>query len=339
MPLVSVGMPVYNGAKTLRRALDSILAQDYTNFELIISDNASTDETPEICREYAARNSRIRYYRAEKNMGSVWNFNRVFELASGKYFMWAAHDDHRLPSFISKCIAQLEANPGAVLCVPYSTGHMEGINCALHLNVLDTIEGLRCVRKRFIEVLKYLPATAIYGVIRRDAIEKTRLYENYNGAEIVFTNELSLYGEFVQVPEVLFHYYGRLHRDGPKEALAKLHPDNKPPRFYFPFIIVYYNNIKAVLRSPLSILNKMDLIIRITLHELKIILVKLIFRVSTSIFGMRRPMYINKIAEDVLYSNPNFNMIPLSETDENYELWKLWLNNVYPPGIQLNKFE
>ncbi|MBU4415143.1 MAG: glycosyltransferase, partial [Proteobacteria bacterium] len=240
-PLVSVGMPVYNGAKTLRRALDSILEQDYTNFELIISDNASTDETTEICREYAARDSRISYYRIEKNTGAVWNFNRVFELASGKYFMWAAHDDDHLPSFISKCVERLEANTQAVLCAPHTSGHVEEINCALHLNVLDTIEGICCVRKRFMEVLKYLPATAIYGVIRRDAMEKTRLCENYNATEIVFTNELSLYGEFIQVPEVLFHYYGRLHRDEPKEAFAKIHPDNKPPRFYFPFILVYYN--------------------------------------------------------------------------------------------------
>ncbi|MEM4134638.1 MAG: glycosyltransferase, partial [Candidatus Micrarchaeia archaeon] len=79
-PLVSIGMPVYNGERFIRQALDSLLAQDYENFELIISDNASEDKTPEICLEYAARDKRIRYYRNEKNMGAAWNFKRVFDL-------------------------------------------------------------------------------------------------------------------------------------------------------------------------------------------------------------------------------------------------------------------
>lgn len=91
-PLVSIGMPVYNGEKYIRQALDSLLAQDYGHFELIISDNASTDGTPEICREYAARDSRIAYYRNQENMGAAWNFKRVLDLAAGEYFMWLPHD-------------------------------------------------------------------------------------------------------------------------------------------------------------------------------------------------------------------------------------------------------
>src|SRR3989442_1198286 len=97
-PLVSIGLPIYNGERYLRQALDSLLSQAYENFELIVSDNASDDATPEICAAYAARDARIKYFRAPTNMGAVWNFNRVFELAGGEFFMWAAHDDLWHPS-------------------------------------------------------------------------------------------------------------------------------------------------------------------------------------------------------------------------------------------------
>jgi glycosyltransferase involved in cell wall biosynthesis len=337
-PLISIGMPVYNGARTLRRALDSVLTQDYSHFEVIISDNASTDDTAEICSEYVARDNRVRYYRSEKNMGLVWNFNRVLELASGKYFMWVAHDDDRLPSFISKCVESLEENNQAVLCAPYATGHVEEIDFPLHLNVMDSIVGISCVRTRFMEVMKNFPATAIYGLFRRSAMEKTRLFQNYNGADIVFVNELSLYGEFTQVPEVLFRYYGKMCRDCPSEALLTLNPDNRPPLLLFYFMIMYYNNIKAVLRSPLSFFYKIELIFRISLHELKVNIVKLIFRTSTNIFRQKRPQYINKLMENTIYSNPNFNILPVSDMNEKYELWKSWINNIYPQGIKLNKF-
>jgi glycosyltransferase involved in cell wall biosynthesis len=107
-PLVSIGMPVYNGEKYIRQALDSLLAQDYGHFELIISDNASTDGTAEICREYVAKDDRIRYCRNETNLGAVRNFNRVFELSSGKYFMWAATDNMLSSIFISCCFSLLQ---------------------------------------------------------------------------------------------------------------------------------------------------------------------------------------------------------------------------------------
>ncbi len=92
-PLVSIGLPVYNGENYLEEAIRSILAQTYTHFELIISDNGSTDRTQEICEFYAERDLRIRYYRNKENLGAAWNYNQTFHLAKGKYFKWAAHDD------------------------------------------------------------------------------------------------------------------------------------------------------------------------------------------------------------------------------------------------------
>src|ERR1700753_3521498 len=113
-PRVSLGMPVYNGEKYLEAALDSLLAQTFTSFELIVCDNASTDGTQAICERYAARDSRIRYERNERNMGASWNFNPVYSLARAPYFKQAAHDDLCEPEFLERCVAVLDRDPDVV---------------------------------------------------------------------------------------------------------------------------------------------------------------------------------------------------------------------------------
>lgn len=113
-PTVSIGMPVYNGEKVISKTLDSLLSQSFRNFELIISDNASSDGTEEICRKYAAQDSRIRYIRQDTNLGSQPNFKYVLEKAVGKYFMWNGADDLRTPDFIECNLEYLELNPTCV---------------------------------------------------------------------------------------------------------------------------------------------------------------------------------------------------------------------------------
>lgn len=117
-PLVSIGLPVYNSEKIILRALESLLSQSYGHFELIISDNASTDRTQEICREYATKDKRVRYSRNQRNIGAVANFKKALELARGDYFMWAADDDFWLPDFIRILIGELENHPdaGVAMC-------------------------------------------------------------------------------------------------------------------------------------------------------------------------------------------------------------------------------
>jgi glycosyltransferase involved in cell wall biosynthesis len=112
-PLVSIGMPVYNEERRIRRALDSLLGQDYPNIELIISDNASTDETANICQRYSRQDLRVRYYRNNTNVGIVSNFGRVLHLARGKYFVWTAADDYSMPAFVSTMVETLEKNPNS----------------------------------------------------------------------------------------------------------------------------------------------------------------------------------------------------------------------------------
>jgi glycosyltransferase involved in cell wall biosynthesis len=115
-PRVSIGLPVFNGERYLARALDSLVAQDFEDFELIISDNASTDGTSEICQEYAGRDRRINVHRNERNIGAVGNFNRTLQLSSGDYFKWAAHDDWCAPEFLSRCVEVLDEDPSMILC-------------------------------------------------------------------------------------------------------------------------------------------------------------------------------------------------------------------------------
>lgn len=114
VPRVSIGMPVYNGEPFLKDALDSLLGQSFRDFELILSDNASTDGTEVICRGYAARDQRIRYTRQPANLGAAANFKFVLDEARGKYFMWAACDDTRSPDFIELNYRFLSENPAYV---------------------------------------------------------------------------------------------------------------------------------------------------------------------------------------------------------------------------------
>jgi hypothetical protein len=204
-PLVSIGMPVYNGEKFLRRALASLLAQDYTHFELIISDNGSTDGTEKICREYQAWNARIRYVRHSANRGSPWNFAYVAQEARGKYFMWAAHDDLWDPSYIRKCLAMLEAHPEAVLCCTEDTVCDENgvaIPQWAHYKNIDTL-GMRPV-ERVHELISRMGWFAWYGLIRREALQEISLGLNVLGFDVILLLELLLLGDFAKVNEHLF---------------------------------------------------------------------------------------------------------------------------------------
>ena len=118
MPRVSIGMPVYNGANFLGQALESLLAQTYTDFELIISDNASSDATAEICRAFAGTDSRIRYTRTERTIGPAENHNRLVRMARGDYFRWAAHDDLCAPELLAKEVEVLDRDRSVVLVYP-----------------------------------------------------------------------------------------------------------------------------------------------------------------------------------------------------------------------------
>ncbi len=215
---VSIGLPVYNGEKFLEEALKSLLAQTYRDFELIISDNASTDGTKGICRAFAADDCRVHYHRSEHNRGLAWNFNRVFELSRGQYFKWAAHDDVCAPEFVERCIDVLERSASVVLCYTNAIimdehgRHLRDYADACNISSASPYQRFRHL------LLNYRLSNPLFGVIRANALKMTRGFGNYVGSDVILLGELALRGEFYQVPECLF-----LRRDHPQKA-GRAHP-------------------------------------------------------------------------------------------------------------------
>lgn len=205
-PLISIGMPVFNSERHLRQALDSLLAQDYSYFELVISDNASTDGTQEICRQYAARDKRIRYIRNDRNMGMTWNMNRVRELASGEYFKWASSSDFVAPSFISACKSILDRQPDVVLAYPLAQS-VDGQGETIRDILPETIDtrGLPTFIRVFVVIAKgQYYAVMNYGLYRTSALRRCRPVTTVIGNDQVTLMEISILGTIALVPEFLF---------------------------------------------------------------------------------------------------------------------------------------
>jgi glycosyltransferase involved in cell wall biosynthesis len=277
--LLGIGLPVYNGEKHVALALDSILAQTYENFELIISDNASTDRTEEICRDYARRDRRVRYLRNSENLGAAKNYNRVFELFSGgKYFRWNSHDDLIAPSYLEKCVAALEASPRASVAFPrrryitWEEGRLIG-NAWESVAGASTEDGLATGRPtnrlesfaniNFATILRlyggWFPVFA-FALYPTEILRKTHGVGSFPGGDRVLVAELALLGEFVEVPEEL--YFQRLHpasgwtmRKNLQQEAEWFVPRSRAPKL--PKLSLYLQYFKAVYRSPIPSQKKL----------------------------------------------------------------------------------
>ncbi|KZL50434.1 glycosyl transferase [Nodularia spumigena CENA596] len=219
-PKVSIGLPVYNGEKFIKSALDSLLSQTFEDFELIISDNASTDNTEEICRGYAAQDKRIRYYRNDTNFGCSRNFNRVFELSVGEYFKWAAYDDLHAPDFIMKCVAVLDNNPTVVLCHSHVSFIDENGDFLQNYNIQLNTDSQH-PHKRFHELLTKHLCYQCYGVIRANSLRKVPPMGSYGTADGILLLRIGLLGEFYEIPEYLF--FARSHSE---QSLSMFFPNH-----------------------------------------------------------------------------------------------------------------
>jgi glycosyltransferase involved in cell wall biosynthesis len=204
-PLVSIGLAVYNGAASLAEAIESLLAQDYPNFEIIIADNASTDETPEICRRYRAADARISYHRSDHNRGALVNFNWVFDLAAGEFFTWAAHDDRRAPGHISACVKALLESERVVLA-----GTACEVRDITSSELLFTDSGFSTPGLAPAARYKLYKTTLhgghhvggiFHGVYRRRALAKLMPMPKIIGADNLVMAGLALAGDLVTVPQ------------------------------------------------------------------------------------------------------------------------------------------
>jgi glycosyltransferase involved in cell wall biosynthesis len=204
-PLVSIGLFVYNGERFLEETLQSILNQTFTDFELIISDNASTDRTGEIAEAYAKRDDRIRYYRSEQNMGAGWNIRRVYELATGKYFKQAAADDVLESDFLRRCVEILESDSDCVVAYARTKEVDEnGTFIKNYVTPMKTDSSDPVERFRGILTTGGDMCYQIFGVMRMSALRQIPPQGSYVNADGVLLARMSLLGRFHEIPEHLF---------------------------------------------------------------------------------------------------------------------------------------
>jgi glycosyltransferase involved in cell wall biosynthesis len=205
-PRVSIGLPVYNGERFVAETIESILAQTFADFELVISDNASTDATADMCRQYAEHDRRIIYNRHHQNIGGAANFNYVFHLAApeAEYFRWHAHDDVIDPDYLAACVDALDRHPGFVVAqtmvrrIDHEGTVIEVVRpFGKELESLDPIA-------RFAARASTHRCYEVFGLIRKSALENSELHGPYIGMDRVLLLELALRGRFALVPRLLF---------------------------------------------------------------------------------------------------------------------------------------
>lgn len=211
-PTLSIGLPVYNGGRYLEATLDSILAQSFSDFELVACDNASSDDTARILAAFAARDDRVRIARSEQNRGAAWNYNRAVDLARGTYFKWASHDDLLAPRHLELCIGALDADPGLVLAYPRTRLiGPDGETVGDYDDSLDLPQARPSDRLE--SLLRHMRlCNPVFGVMRRSELLRTSRIGPFVSSDEVLLVELALRGRFAEVPERAF--------------LRRIHPDS-----------------------------------------------------------------------------------------------------------------
>ena len=256
-------MPVFNGADYLQCSISSLLAQDYEDFELIIADNASTDATEAICRESAARDHRIRYYRNSLNIGAAGNYNKVFQFAGGEFFKWAAHDDECHPSMVRRCVETLDQAPASVAMV-YPLAELideHGTTLRCPLDRIASVD--RRPYRRLAHLLWSLSmCDPVFGLYRTEWLKRTRLIGPFVGADYVLLGELMMIAEIRELDEVLFRlraHKGRSMQAQPntRARVAWYNPAAARKSFILPdWEQMVWEMCRAALRAPLSPFDK-----------------------------------------------------------------------------------
>ncbi len=220
IPPLCIGVPVYNGDAFLPQALESLLTQSFGDFEVILSDNCSTDATAEICQRFARLDRRVRYVRNSVNIGAGPNFNRVFRYCRSPFFKWMAHDDMLAPDYLRRLMQVMEYDDGVVLAHSRLTlvdeaglplpMRPDGRVCDRLGRLFHVIEPPHLAEGpdapgRFAEALRRMNwCTAIFGIMRSEALRGTHLHGSYYEADRVLLAEMALLGRLKQIEEPLF---------------------------------------------------------------------------------------------------------------------------------------
>jgi glycosyltransferase involved in cell wall biosynthesis len=231
-PRVTIGLPVYNGERFLAEAITSLLDQTLGDLELILADNASTDATLVIGKEFAERDPRVRVLSSDSNLGAAWNFNRCLEAARGEYFKWAAHDDRYDPRYLEACVDVLDREPDVVVCYTQAT-EIDDDGAELFLrgpvNVADrpsAVDRYRAIL--FDEVYCY----AIFGVVRTAVLRSTRGIEPYSASDKALLAELALHGRLVELAEPWF-----MHREHTGRSMYAYSNDRERMAWFDPRLV------------------------------------------------------------------------------------------------------
>jgi glycosyltransferase involved in cell wall biosynthesis len=262
--LLTVCVPVYNGERFLGQCLDSLLSQTYRNFVLVISDNASTDRTQEICERYAQADSRIRYSRNRVNIGMYGNFNRVLGLVRTPYVKLANADDFWAPTMLADAMEQMQADPSLALCYPRAVlVNEDGSEIRRYEKSLDLMDEDPALRFR--RVLTELGlVNQLMGVMRTEAFRSVHPLMHNTNADVVFLAELSLHGKIKELPK--FQFFRRFHqessswaRESESHQIRRVLRDGTR-RIHLPTWKHHWGLVRAVLRSSIGFAAKMKLL-------------------------------------------------------------------------------
>jgi glycosyltransferase involved in cell wall biosynthesis len=258
-PRLSVGLPVYNSSTYVAESIEALLGQTFEDFELIISDNASTDDTGDICRRYEKVDSRVRYFRQPRNIGLAPNHNFCVLKASGELFKWGAGDDLYARDLLEKCVAALDENPEVVLAHSW-TAMIDGKGEVFQANEYPLATSASRAPERFRSILNDSGGDDDGGVMRKAVLLRTAMKDSYHHADRTIIAELVLHGRFYQVPDWLY-----FRRDHPERA-ERAHPSvrarcanmdpkrgnpwlNPVPRLLAEYIWAY---VRMIQRAPLT---------------------------------------------------------------------------------------
>ncbi|MBB4906294.1 glycosyltransferase family 2 protein [Actinophytocola algeriensis] len=261
-PRLTIGLPVYNGEEYLAESLDALLGQSFEDYELIITDNASTDGTAGICKRYLKADSRISYHRLPRNIGAAGNHNHVFTLASGELFKWASHDDLYGRTLLERCVEFLDDNPDFVLAHSYNA------TIDSHGKIIEPYDyriptDSPSAAERFRGLLHAPGGDDFYGVIRTADLRRVKPHDSYHHADRTFVMDMAMQGRFHQVAELLYFrrdHENRAERANPsiRSRCANLDPKratgfNPAPRLLAEYALGYVGLIR---RAPISAAEK-----------------------------------------------------------------------------------
>jgi glycosyltransferase involved in cell wall biosynthesis len=257
-PALTVGVPVFNGQRFLGETLDSLLAQTSDDFVVVISDNGSTDATPDICEQYERQSDKVEFHRHPENRGAAWNFNYLIEVARTPFFKWSGSDDICDPEYVERCLRGFDEAPAdTVLCYPRSYLLDAGGNTIReYADGMDLRAARPSERLRAMLVHRGL-ANPVFGVMRTDVLRTTRRIVAYNDSDVVLLVEMCLRGRFHELPDRLFgrriHAEQAYQANRTAEAVRRWFDPSSRARFLVPRARRFVEAARSIVQAPLSV--------------------------------------------------------------------------------------